>query len=812
MFFRSLSLVTLSILAIHAQDAAPAPAGAGNVPPPMVNPPVSADAKPNPDPAALPQPAAPAPAPEPEKKIAISLPKATGNDIAQFYRQLTGKRVLVDSKAAKVEANIVVFGDGENKEDAIRAFEKALLMNGLAIVPSGTNEVKLLNVTNTAAQNPHALVEGIPVIMDEADIPDGDNIITFVMPLQYIIPDEALKMFKSIADSRLHSYGSMTAVPNASVLIITENASLIKSMIDLKNRIDLPSQQIANKWIQVKYADVESLAETLVKITQPQQNQTNTARQMRMTAPVQVQPAGGKPADASGGASGGAEVTPPQIIPDPRTNRLLLLGRPMDLFFLETLVAEFDIATDNRNSLRRKLKYLAVLDFLPVAQNALERMNPQGDQKNGQPNQMAANGRNSTRNSTQQGGSSSSGASDMLKNPEDSTAPDSLIVGRTLLVGDTITNSIVVQGPPQSIEAINELLDQIDVRGPQVMISTIFGQFRRTDDREFGLDWVATLKNSGNFSWAGSDFNSSSGWNPTTAEDPKKLSGALSGLSLYGKFGGNINFLLRAAMDTGKFSVLSRPTVYTVNNQRAVIESGQKIAVPQGQLTGVSSNGDGLTQSTSIAYRDIVLRLEVIPLVNSEKEVTLQVGQLNDQITGYQKIGGTDGTEVPTIATQKILTTVTVPNGGTVILGGLITKDSTKQKSGIPILSDIPLLGWAFSSEVNKVEEREIVIFIQPSIIYDEDSAYKTQVKERSRYQISPQILDFAEPVSSQLVGDEGLLPYNTAEQTPAPDQIPAPTPQAAPAPANDESDSSTPAPTKKRRNIRSATRAFGNF
>lgn len=809
MFFRSLSLITLSILAIHAQDAKPASAGAGNVPPPMVNPPVSADANPNPDPAKLPQPAAPAPAPEPEKKIAISLPKATGNDIAQFYRQLTGKRVLVDSKAAKVEANIVVFGDGENKEDAIKAFEKALLMNGLAIIPSGANEVKLLNVTNSAAQTPHALVEGVPVIMDEADIPDGDNVITFVMPLQYIIPEEAQKMFNNIASSRLHSYGSITAVPNASVLIITENASLIKSMIELKNRIDLPSQQIANKWIQVKYADVESLAATLEKITQPQQNQTNTARQMRMTASLPAQTAaGGKPADTTGGASGGAEVTPPQIIPDPRTNRLLLLGRPMDLIFLETLVAEFDIATDNRNSLRRKLKYLAVLDFLPVAHNALERMNPQGDQKNAQPNQMMANSRNTNRNASQQGSSSSSGASDMLKNPEDSTAPDSVIVGRTLLVGDTITNSIVVQGPPQSIEAINELLDQIDVRGPQVMISTIFGQFRRTDNREFGLDWVATLKNSGNFSWAGSDFNSSSGWNPSSDEDPGKLSGALSGLSLYGKFGGNINFLLRAAMDTGKFSVLSRPTVYTVNNQRAVIESGQKIAVPQGQLTGVSSNGDGLTQSTSIAYRDIVLRLEVIPLVNSEKEVTLQVGQLNDQITGYQKIGGTDGTEVPTIATQKILTTVTVPNGGTVILGGLITKDSTKQKAGIPILSDIPLLGWAFSSEVNKVEEREIVIFIQPSIVYDEESAYKTQVKERSRYQVSPEILDFAEPVSSQLVGDEGLLPYNTAEQTPAPQQIPAPTPQATPAPA----DAPAPAPTKRRRNIRSATRSFGNF
>lgn len=809
MFFRNLSLVTLSLLtAAYAQDAAPA----DKAPPPMVNPPGGAAG----GAVGLP-PQEAAKQQEPEKKISISLPKATGNDIAQFYRQLTGKRVLVDAEASRIEANIVVFGDGENKEDAIKAFEKALLMNGLAIVPSGENEVKLLNVSANSAQN--ARIEGIPVIMDEADLPDGDNVVTFVMPLQYILPKEAKTTLESASGTKLHPYGSITDVPNASVLIITENASVIRRLIDLKNRIDLPSQQIASKWIEVKYADVESLATTLEKITNPQQNnQQQTARRnyyYNVPPPQPVAQPGGKSGE---GGQNSAEQTPPQIIPDARTNRLLLLGRPMDLVFMESLVKEFDIPTDTKNSLCRKLRYLSVLDFLPVAQNALERINPQNNDPNKQ-NQQGQSQMSSRNNRSQQQGntstSSSTSGSDMLKSPEESGAPDSIIVGRTLLVADTITNSIVVQGPPQSLQIIGRLLDQIDVRGPQVMISTIFGQFRRTDDKEFGLDWVATLKQSGNFSWAGSDFNSSSGWNPTTSEDPSKLSSSLSGLSLYGKFAGNINFLLRAAMSTGRFSVLSRPTIYTVNNQRAVIESGQRIAVPTGQLSSVNNSGDGLTQSTSINYKDIVLRLEVIPLVNSEKEVTLQVGQLNDQITGYQKIGGTDGSEVPTISTQKIVTTVTVPNKGTVILGGLITRDTSQQRSGIPILSDIPILGRAFSSDTNKIEEREIVIFIQPTIIMDDVDAYKNQVKERSRYQISPEILDFAEPVSSQSAGEEGLLPSyeDNSDSSYMVPEVSQPAPaEAAPSNQANQQDS-TPAPAKKKRvNMRSATRAFGPF
>lgn len=698
----------------------------------------------------------PLPTPAPEQQISINLPKATGNEIAQLYRQLTNKRVLVDSSAIAVEANIVVFGDLSDKEEAAKSFEKAMLMNGFIIVPSGENEVKIVYMHPLNA-NPSvgAAAEAPPFIVDENDIPDGDNVITYIMPLQHILPDPAKTTLEN-AVKPLHKYGSITSVTNASALLITESSSLIRKMIQIKDKIDVPSQKISTAWVSVSYADVEVLAETIQKILQPQQQGNNATA--RVTMNYQGRNSGNSPNQVNVQNSSTGE-TPAQVIPDARTNRIYLMGHPSQIEFLKTLISEFDTATDSRNMKRFELNYLTALDFMPIARDALTDRSPNAAQ-NQQVSQQTNRNQQTSNNTTNANNIGS--VPSLLKDPTDSEAPESLIVGRTLLVADAITNSIIVQGPPQSIEVIGRLLEQIDRSGPQIMISTVFGEFRRTDSKEFGFDWLASLRKDGNFTWGGSDFNTGSGWNPSAdGADPSQFSGGLSGLSFYGKFAGNLNFLLRAAMETGKFSVLSRPTIYTRNNKRAVINSGSNVPVPSNSVTGISSSGDGLTQSTNITYKDVVLQLEVIALVNNPNEVTLQVGQRNDQIAGYQKIGGTDGMDVPTVTTQTLLTTVKVPNGGTVVLGGLITKENTKQKNGIPILSDIPLIGWAFSSMENKLEERELLIFIQPTIIMTDEDGYNIQVKERSRYNIAPDVMDFAEPGAAQVVGDEGLLPQN---------------------------------------------------
>src|SRR5690606_2388055 len=122
----------------------------------------------------------------------------------------------------------------------------------------------------------------------------------------------------------------------------------------------------------------------------------------------------------------------------------------------------------------------------------------------------------------------------------------------------------------------------------------------------------------------------------------------------------NLDILARALESTNRSKILSRPTVYAANNKRAVITSGQQIPVP----TNVRQSLDSSTSrfQTNIDYRDVVLKLEVVPLINSEREVTLKIAQVNDTVVGEQIVSEN---AVPIIATERLNTTVTIPNGNT---------------------------------------------------------------------------------------------------------------------------------------------------
>jgi general secretion pathway protein D len=108
------------------------------------------------------------------------------------------------------------------------------------------------------------------------------------------------------------------------------------------------------------------------------------------------------------------------------------------------------------------------------------------------------------------------------------------------------------------------------------------------------------------------------------------------------------------------FKVLATPSVYAKNASKAIIQSGQKIAVPAQILSNGAFAGGVASNSVSVEYRDVLLKLEVIPLINSDDEVTLKIAQINDNIVGTQTISGNT---VPTIGTQELVTEVSVKNG-----------------------------------------------------------------------------------------------------------------------------------------------------
>ncbi len=746
---RPLFLLFAGTFALSAQEGGPAP---GIVPP-----------RPGP-------PAANGDAPDPDATTSLNLLNLTGQDIADLYHKYTGKRVLVSSEAAQAEISVVVQGELTYAE-AARIIEQKLHMEGFALLPKGEN---LMVLTLAASPTSGAKAGFAPVVDEITDAGTADQFVTYVMPLEYLKPDEAMRAFQSVVQ-QFGPAGTVAAVPNAGSVVISGNRPLVKMLIELKNRIDVPSARVATKFVSVTYADVEDLADRLNEIFSAQKQSKQSARVQRTGATPAPQgaapaaPAGGAAAAAAAGGGPGAgagEETPIAIIAHPRTSRIFLMGRPVDLLFVEGLIRDFDAPSSRRNFLRRKLRYLPVSEFLPVAADALERTLSTGVSGSSgtrrttrttgsttRPAQQNVTSRSRTSGSNRSGaGSGASQAGIMAQDFQ--TAPESLLVGKTLIVADNISNSVVVNGPPHHIEIVDELIEELDQPSEQVAISAVFGAYNIGEGRDFGVDFAQLFR---------SDDSARGGLQNRTGVpaviDPGTLArfsdfpgisgageeagAASSGLSVYGLVGDDFAVFVNALESNRNFRAMARPTVFTTNNGTARISSGSRIAVPTSTFQGGVSSGF----STNVEFRDIVLELEVRPLVNSEDEVTLEISLVRDDIGSDRFIQGFGN--VPDIDTEEIATTVTVPNRSTIVLGGLIQESDTENLTGVPVLMSIPGVGRLFSRKTKEVERDELVIMIHPTIISNQGQLHgyqrtydaSNEVSERARGSVEGSLL-----------------------------------------------------------------------
>ncbi|MBK1832223.1 hypothetical protein JIN77_15905 [Verrucomicrobiaceae bacterium R5-34] len=677
-------------------------------------------------------------------------------DVADEYTKYTGKRVLLSSATQNLEIRFYQRGPLTNKE-AAELLDKVLNMEGFAFVPSGVNEVKLL--PKAQGTGPNAPEDTEIMIDDPADIPQGDAYVSYFMKLNFIKPEEAVRTFTQ----SIHGLGpgaKIAPVPNASAVIVTGKSSFIRKLINQKQYIDVAAGNVSTTWVNMEYADAEEVAASLNEIMNSQQQRKTTAgvttgnRGNAQTPPTPSRNTNNAAAANTGAASSGAtaagEDIPVQIVANARLNKIFIMGRPVDIVFVESLARAFDAPPNRNNFIKRRLRFMLARDFLDVAENALASVGGAigggSAQQGGAGGGQQANNRQTQTGNT--GGQTGSGTStDSVEEFDVSDVPESRVVGKTLLVADNLANSILVQGPPESIRIVSELIDKLDGRPQQVMISTVFGQVSLGTGKDVGVSFGGVANGDG--TGDGIAGNSDSGIGDLFGLDSlTSISGlntaSANGLNIYGSVK-NLTGVIRALETRSDFKVLSRPTVYTSNNRRAIISSGRRIAVPTNTFTSGATTGT--TQSTNIEYRDVLLRFEVVPLINSDDEVTLRISLLNEDTQGVQVI---DENEIPTIVTESIATTVTVRNNSTVVLGGLVTETETNTRTGVPILSSIPGLGRLFRRDNDEIERRELLIFIQPKIINGEASQQDAQHDMEQRYSNSSSTRKFADGVLPQ--------------------------------------------------------------
>ena len=152
--------------------------------------------------------------------------------------------------------------------------------------------------------------------------------------------------------------------------------------------------------------------------------------------------------------------------------------------------------------------------------------------------------------------------------------------------------------------------------------------------------------------------------------------------------------------------------ILTSNNRAAIISSGESIAVPS-SINSSYTTGNSLVSTANVDYIDVALKLSVLPLINSEGEVTLQISQEDNNTNGSTTISGN---AIPNVTTRSINTTVSVANEATVVLGGLVSEQNQITDSGIPVLHKLPLVGPLFGSKKKTTKRTELVVLIRPTV------------------------------------------------------------------------------------------------
>lgn len=656
--------------------------------------------------------------------VTLQLPNAQIDTILLQYEMLTGKRVLKGPNLAGPPVHLVIRTPVATVE-ATRLIEAALLLNGYALVPGPDNTVKAVAVSQ---KNPRS--EGVPIFTRLEDLPPGDQVVSLYIPLTYI--DSAKFAGIVTASGSGNPFSSVLELKDAGAVVVTDTTSYIRHVARLKELSDVPPARLTREFVQLRHADAERVAEVINQLIQGrrQNQQPGTP---------------GEPPPAGVAGSANLLTGDIQLTPDRRTNRILVICSPVAYLAVRELIEQFDQSVGAEKPVVRPLKYVSSSDVLPVLGELLAEDGDAARTAAGSdaPARSAASGASRAAPAAT-GRAAGLSKDDQLDAPEDDQAPVSLSVGKTRLIADKRANSILIIGSPESVTKVSALLDTLDVQPRQVFLSTVIGQLTLSRETEFGVD----ILNKYNKGIAGQSNQARS----TPFIDPKTLLSAAAfpgtgGLTLYGAFGDTIDAYVRAFETTNNFKVLSRPSVFTANNKKAVIVSGRREPIPEQTIRDVST---GNTNS-SINFEDVVLKLEVIPLINSDNEVTLRIAQQNDSIVDNRVI---DDNSIPVISTQMVVTTVTVANNSTVILGGLIEDEAQKQISGVPFLKDIPLLGYLFKTTRVERPRRELVVMIQPRVIAAGQESQPASDLEANRYLVAPdarEAADTPKPVRTQI-------------------------------------------------------------
>jgi general secretion pathway protein D len=506
-------------------------------------------------------------------------------------------------------------------------------------------------------------------LMDEQSPAGTAEYVTQVIRLDNISAAKLIPVLRPLVPQQAH----MAAYAPSNAIIISDIRSNIGRIVDIIERMDRSAIQ-TTEVIRLKYGvaeDVVSMLNTLEKSRQGE------------------------------GAEADKEVV---LVADKRTNSVVVTADELSVDRIRKLVSYLDTPLEQSGNVR--VVYLEYADAKEVAEVLTRVMQNISRLEDG-----GTNKRSNNSNST--------------------------------IEADEGTNSLIITADTDEMAALEAVIARLDIRRAQVLIEAIIVEMEITEGKELGLQWLFS-NDSGLY---GSNISNSSAQqarnraiaSAIVPEDgsenigTREVAGSLAqipGTTLgWGVVDKNLTMtvILNALETQGNANILSTPSLLTLDNEEAFITVGQQVPFVTGSYTNTGVGNGAQNPFQTIQRQSVGITLKVTPQVNEGDSVVLDITQEVSSISA-QILAASD------VITneRKIETKVLANDSDIVVLGGLVKDDVQDSTQGVPLLSDIPLLGRLFRNDVVTVTKSNLLVFIRPTIIRDdEDLAGATAEKYR---------------------------------------------------------------------------------
>jgi general secretion pathway protein D len=658
----------------------------------------------------------------PEQLFNIAFQDADINTVMTQYCEWTGQIYL---KTDAVKANVTLKANKLTKKECLEVVEAILAMNNIALVPMGEKYVKV--IMSTA---PDLTGHGLKVNLDQdTQYAGSDKFVTQIIQLQHVeIPE-----VQAAVQHLLHAYGKILALQSSNSLMLTDTETNINRVRELIEFMDQPAARIEPSIYHIEYADATEIAGKLneiIAMAQADQKKTTATGAIignpnaRTPAGVirarSTKPAAPTKATISNTESGSNVIIQGtvKVMADERTNIILIFSQEENFKFFDTIIEVLDVEVEPATTFEVvNLEYADASDLAGTLNDLIGAVSSSRSSSSGS---SSSSSRNSSSSRSPSSNSSRSGSNPRVT---PNAAPDGESTGienlnrlseDTKILSDERSNSILLMGEKADIAAIKEVIATLDVMLEQVMIEAAIFEVTLGDDLRAGIDWL----------YRSDDKTKIGGWDGANLITNTVGNVAAQALTYYQNITGiNTEIAINLAASDSNVRLLSTPVIITTDNTEARLSVGEQRPIVTSTSSFANSSG---TQSSNYEYKDIGINLTVTPRINPQRVVVMEVLQQADQVGGTVSI---DGNDVPIIFNREFEAQISVPDRGTIALGGLINSETRDAVTKIPILGDIPLIGhYLFSSTSKQNTQTELIVLLTPYVMANlEESQQQTE-------------------------------------------------------------------------------------